>query len=383
MPRKILFCATVDYHFQAFHLPQMKWFQEQGWEVHVAASGNIDLEYTDKKFTIPIARSPFKFSNIQAYKDLKQIIDDNHYSMIHCHTPLGGVITRLAAFGSRKRRVSHVLYTAHGFHFCHGSPISNWLLYYPVERFLSGYTDTLITINEEDHLLATKRLLAKEIKHVHGVGVNTSKFKALNQKEKKEGRKSLGYSPDGFLLFYGAEFNKNKNQQLLLKAMAIIIVKRPNTRLLLAGPGSYQSCDKLAKSLEIDNYIDFLGMRNDIDTLLPICDVAVGSSLREGLPVNIMEAMACQLPVVATENRGHSELIRNDHNGWTVKQDDPMEFAEMIIQLMDNEGLRIKFGKAGREMIEEKYSLTRVLQEQTNIYSKYMEEEGAISWAVQ
>lgn len=378
-----MYCATVDYHFQAFHLPQMKWFQEQGWEVHIAASGDMNLDYTDKKFNIPIARSPFKLSNIQAYKDLKQIIDDNNYSIIHCHTPLGGVIARLVAKGSRKTGAVKVLYTAHGFHFCKGSPISSWILYYPVEQFLSIYTDTLITINEEDHKLATRRLPAKEVTRIHGVGVDMTKFKAVDEIEKVTGRKSLGYSPDDFLLFYGAEFNKNKNQQLLLEALAIIKKKRSGIRLLLAGPGSYQSCENLAKSLQIEESIDFLGLRDDIDTLLPLCDVAVGSSLREGLPVNIMEAMACQLPIIATENRGHSELINNGHNGWTVKQNDPAEFAERIIQLMDDEAVRIDFGKAGREIIGNKYSLDHVLQEQTNIYSKYMEEEGAISWAVQ
>src|SRR5690625_1546271 len=134
--KRVLFCATVDYHFKAFHLPYMQWFKEQGWEVDVAASGDIHLPYTDQKYSIPIQRSPFRRSNLNAYKQLKEIIHRNNYSIIHCHTPLGGVLTRFAARKARKNGAK-VIYTAHGFHFCKGMPITNWLIYYPVERLLS------------------------------------------------------------------------------------------------------------------------------------------------------------------------------------------------------------------------------------------------------
>jgi len=384
MPKKILFCATVDYHFQLFHLPQMKWFKEQGWEVHVAAAGHMELDYTDRKFHIPIARSPFRSSNIKAYKELKSIIKDNDYSMIHCHTPLGGVITRLAARYSRKKQKTKVLYTAHGFHFCQGAPLFNWMIYYPIERWLSFYTDALITINDEDYRLASShKFMAQEIFHIHGVGVDTDRFKPIDETEKASRKKSLGYNLNDFLLFYGAEFNQNKNQQLLIKTMEIVKKKRVNVRLLLAGSGSTKACQELSKQLGVDKSIEFLGLRDDIDQLLPICDMAVGSSLREGLPVNIMEAMSCQLPIVATVNRGHSELISDDLNGWIVNANDPDSFANKIIALIDDDALRRKLGVEGRNIIEKKYQLNLILQEQKDIYSRYLEEEGAISWAVQ
>src|SRR5690625_2618198 len=155
MANKILFCATVDYHFKAFHLPYMKWFKALGWEVDVAAAGEIDLPYTDNKYNIPIKRSPYDKSNITAYKMLKKIIDENNYHMIHCHTPLGGVLARLAARKARERGTK-VIYTAHGFHFCKGAPLLHWFIYYPIERYLSHYTDSLITINHEDFNLAIK-----------------------------------------------------------------------------------------------------------------------------------------------------------------------------------------------------------------------------------
>ena len=193
-----MFCATVDYHFSAFHLPYLKWFKEQGWEVHVAAAGNIDLPYVDKKYNIPIQRSPFKRKNIGAYKELKSIIDENQYNIIHCHTPMGGVLARLAARKARKDGTK-VIYTAHGFHFCKGAPLINWLVYYPIEKTLARYTDCLITINEEDYNLAVNhQFKAKQIEHVHGVGVNTERFCPVNEFEKLELRSKYHYRNDDF-----------------------------------------------------------------------------------------------------------------------------------------------------------------------------------------
>ena len=180
MQKRILFCATVDYHFSSFHLPYMKWFKDQGWEVHVAAAGKMDLPFTDQKFDIPIVRSPFNRNNIKAYDQLKKIIDQNDYKMIHCHTPMGGVLARLAARQARKMGTK-IIYTAHGFHFCKGAPLANWLLYYPIEKTLSRLTDCLITINTEDYQLAKKKFKAEKIEHVHGVGVNTEVFKPVGK----------------------------------------------------------------------------------------------------------------------------------------------------------------------------------------------------------
>lgn len=156
MSRKVLFCATVDFHFRAFHLPVMEWFKERGWEVHIAARGELDLPSVDRKFNISIERSPLRSGNWAAYRQLKDIMKRNDYDIIHAHTPMGGVLARLAAAGSRKKG-TRMLYTAHGFHFCQGSSLASWLLYYPIEKGLSRLTDCLITINDEDYRLAVGR----------------------------------------------------------------------------------------------------------------------------------------------------------------------------------------------------------------------------------
>jgi glycosyltransferase EpsD len=379
---KVLFCATVDYHFKAFHLPYMKWFKEQGWEVHVAASGEIELPFVDAKYNIPIQRSPLHMKNIGAYKELKTIIDQNEYKIIHCHTPMGGMLARLAARDARKADTK-VIYTAHGFHFCKGAPFVNWLIYYPIEKTMARYTDCLITINEEDYTLALKRLKVKQIEHVHGVGINTELFIPLLESEKEECKKSFGYQPDDFLLFYAAEFNKNKNQQMLLHSLALIKDEVPNAKLLLAGEGPLlESCRELATNLGINHMVNFLGFRNDIQEIVPMCDVAVASSLREGLPVNIMEAMACELPVVAIDNRGHKELVHNNKNGWIIGNNDTIEFSNKIKNLARNKDRKREFGTSGRNMILNKHSIDKVLAEKSKIYKSYMEEMEEDKWAI-
>jgi glycosyltransferase EpsD len=386
MPKKVLFCATVDYHFKAFHLPYMKWFKEQGWEVHVAANGNMELPYVDEKFDIPIQRSPFKLKNIRAYDQLKSIIDENKYEIIHCHTPMGGLLARLAAREARKHGTK-VMYTAHGFHFCKGAPFINWLVYYPIQVILSHFTDCLITINEEDYALAVKRQLkAKRIERVHGVGVNTERFQPIDEIQKQETRISLGYKPDDFLMFYAAEFNKNKNQQFLIHALALIKNEVPHARLLLAGDGLLkESCRELAERLDVEEMIDFLGYRNDIQSLLPLCDAAVASSLREGLPVNIMEAMACGLPIVVSANRGHSELVEDTVSGYVITDQDCQRFAARLLELYRSYDLRIKIGTENINRVK-KYSLDQVGMELTGIYTNYFlgardETEGKYSGA--
>lgn len=369
---KVLFCATVDIHFKAFHLPYLEWFAEQNWEVHIAASGNLELPFVHKRYHIPIERSPFKLGNVRAYQQLKSIIEENHYQIIHCHTPLGGVLARLAARKARRKDGTRVIYTAHGFHFCKGTPFVNWMVYYPIEKGLAYLTDCLITINEEDYMRARRNNFhAGRIERVHGVGVNTERFRPVGVLDRLQYRQQYGYQPDEILLFYAGEFNHNKNQQLLIRALSRIGGIEPGIRLLLAGTGPLlQECREIAEQHDVVDRIDFLGFREDIASLLPMCDIAVSSSLREGLPVNIMEAMACGLPIVATRNRGHNELIADGVNGYIVLPDDEVELARKIEQLAGSPSLRRLMGSESLRRVE-RFSLENVSREMKNIYVQY------------
>ena len=384
MTKTILFCATVDYHFKAFHLPVIKWFKEHGWKVHIAASGNLNIPYVDKKYNIPVHRSPFHIQNHSAYQELTSILEREQYQIIHCHTPMGGLLARLAARKVRKKG-TNVIYTAHGFHFYRHAPFVNWLVYYPIEKWLATYTDCLITINEEDYgLLKQHPFNAGSIEKINGVGVDIDKFSPIEQADKVERRKRLGYTENEYLLFYAAEFNQNKNHSFLIRTIAHLTSTIPHVKLLLAGEGKLlPDCRKLVESLGIIPHVDFLGFRNDIDEILPLCDVLVSASYREGLPVNVMEGMACGLPVIATRNRGHNELIHDYHNGWLIDQNDRQGMAAKLVTLYRDPEKASEMGVCGRALMEATYSTNMVLQQLSQIYQKYMSEMGEEAWTAQ
>ncbi|WP_339191586.1 glycosyltransferase family 4 protein [Bacillus sp. FSL K6-1003] len=375
MTKKILFCATVDYHFKAFHLPYFKWFKQLGWEVHVAASGQTRLPYVDEKFSIPIRRSPFHPQNLAVYRQLKKVIETNEYDIVHCHTPVGGVLARLASRQAR-RNGTKVLYTAHGFHFCSGAPMKNWVLYYPVEKWLSAYTDCLITINEEDYTRA--KALQRPggmTEKIHGIGVNTDRFRPVSLEEQHRLREKHGFQKDDFILIYPAELNLNKNQKLLIEAAALLKDKIPELRLVFAGEGAMeQTYRDLAEKLGASRNVCFYGFCRDIHELIQLADVSVASSIREGLGMNVLEGMAAEKPAIATDNRGHREIIRDGKNGFLIKMGDSAAFADRIEQLYLEPELRRTLGQEGRQTAL-RFSEARTVEEMADIYSVYMDKK--------
>lgn len=362
--KKILFTATITDHFYYFHLPYLKLFHDMGWEVHVASHGDRKLPNCDVHHEIPIARSPFSKSNIEAFKMLKKIIDENHFDIIHCHTPMGGMLTRLAA---NKKNSGSVIYTAHGFHFYKGAPALNWIIYYPIELFMSLKTDCLITINNEDFEFAKKHFRHPQVKLVDGVGYNDKKFFPVSYEEKMRLRREKGFSENEKIIIYVAEMNKNKNQSMLIRALKDI----PDARLLIAGADNFDGKYKaLANELGVGDRVDFLGHREDVEELLKLSDICAASSLREGLPVNIMEAMACGLPVVAADNRGHRALVNNGVDGFIIKPDDSKEMAEKINYILDNANIYLSFSEYARKNIK-RFSQESVAVQMSEIYKSF------------
>lgn len=370
---KILFTATESQlHIEAFHLPYLKWFKEHGYEVHVATRREKDIPYCDVLHDISFRRSPFRFENLTAYHQLKKIISAHDYKLIHCHTPMGGVITRLAAIRARKKGTK-ILYTAHGFHFFKGAPLINWLFYYPVEKWLSKYTDCLITINEEDYGYAkSKGFKSKEIRLIDGVGVDLHKFNPIMTQDKKALREKYGYRQDDFILIYVGELIFRKHQDYLFNIVNMMKNKIPLLKLLLVGNGALKrNYMETIKKTNLDQYVLFLDYRKDIPDLMALSDVAVSSSRQEGLPVNIMEAMATGLPLVVSNCRGNRDLVHHEVNGFVVDPDKPEEFSSGIEQLFGSEKLRKKFGANSLKVIE-RYSLSVVLREMGKIYEQYL-----------
>ena len=300
--KKVLFVATVvKTHIMEFHIPYLKMFKEMGWETAVAARNDYDnpadcvIPYCDTYYNVPFERNPLKPGNLKAYKELKHIIDEGEYDIIHCHTPVGAMLTRLAAKQARKQGTK-VFYTAHGFHFYNGAPAINWILYYPVEKWLSRYTDVLITINKEDYERA-KTFKAGKVCYVPGVGIDLKKFN-VGYVNKEQKRKEIGVSADDFVLLSVGELIPRKNHEVVIRALSVLKQQDNLSHIeyVICGRGVYEAdMKKLAEGLDVADHIHFLGYRNDISEICNCADLFVFMSHQEGLPVALMEAMACCL----------------------------------------------------------------------------------------
>ena len=376
MKKKVLFTATVDSHILHFHIPYLKLFKENGYEVHVATNGNEKIPYCDVKHKITFERSPYKINNLKAIRQLKRIINKEEFDIIHCHTPMGSVVTRLAAKKARKKGTK-VIYTAHGFHFYKGAPKLNWLLFYPVERYLSKYTDTLITINKEDYNLAKNKFKkCNDIEYVPGVGINENKFDfKMSQKDKNDLKKSLGLKKDDFVIIYPAELSVRKRQEWLINSLNYSMKRHDNIHLLLPGKDSLNGkLEKLIKKLKLEKQIHLLGYRNDIPKLLYISDIAVSSAKQEGLPVNIMEAMYVGLPIVASNCRGNRDLVRNNKNGYLINLDDDISFYKKVEKLYKDKKKYKEFKDYNQKEVEQ-YRLKNIIEDMKKIYNLEKKDE--------
>ena len=311
---KVLLTATVQSHICQFHKPLAEVLHEHGCEVHVAAKDNLaeknglKLDFADKVFDVPFARSPKSRDNISAYKQMKQIINSERYDYIHCNTPMGGIVTRLAAKNARKNGAM-VFYTAHGFHFYKGAPKMNWIVFYPIEKFMARYCDKLITIVNEDFALAQAEFPV-EAAHIHGVGVCTDRYHPVSGEDNASMRIAEGLTPEQFVILCVGELNENKNQKVLIEAAARLKNQIPGLKILLAGNGPLET-DLLNQIHEngLSEQVCMLGYRTDLEKITPVVDLVVSCSYREGLPLNILEAMLCGKAVIASVNRGHNELV--------------------------------------------------------------------------
>lgn len=344
--KRILFVANVaKEHINKFHSPTMKAFRENGWEVDVACSKDADILACDHQYGMSWKRSPFTFKTIKGIFELRRLLSQKHYDVIYCHTPVGGLVSRLAA-GKARKNGTKLIYCAHGFHFFKGAPIINWMLYYPLERFLAHFTDVIFTVNKEDYSFAHKMFTKKTlVKLVPEVGVSFDRLKIENPKDVRcKYRKELSIDDCTTVLIYVAELIKNKNQKMLIDTVKILLDMGEDVKLLLPGPdhadGEIQS---YASSLGLSDYVITLGWRNDIGELMYASDICTASSIREGFGINLIEAMYCGLPVIATKNRGHEMIIDNNVNGYLVEINDSQAMAKRVQKLIHDEDTRIAF----------------------------------------
>lgn len=379
MKKKALITASVASMIDLFNRDNIRILQELGYEVHVASNfafGSItSQERVDafreelkgagiKAYHIPIPRSVADIPNIlRSYLWMKRLCKKQRYDIIHTQSPIGGVVARLAAKRLRKTG-TRVIYTAHGFHFYKGAPKSGWLLFYPIEKYLSRFTDVLITINKEDYRRA-KRFCAKRVYYVPGIGVDTARFAGAGGDADRL-RREFGFSREDFVLISVGQLSKRKNQETMIRAM--VRISDQSVKYLVVGLGECEESDKdRIRELDLKGRVVLAGYREDVDRLLQMADCFVFPSVQEGLPVSLMEAMASGVPVVCSRIRGNTDLIADGVEGLLVDPMDEAGFAQAVERLKRDPALRDRLREHAREKIRQ-FDAARVHHRMQRIY---------------
>lgn len=351
---KILYVTTVG-QTMGFFTSMIAELIQEGHSVDIACSNieRVPQKYNEmgcKAFPLSCSRNPFNLGNIKAVKEIKELIVSGKYDVVHCHTPIVATLARFACKSFRKKGLK-VFYTAHGFHFYKGAPLINWFLYYPIEQLCSRWTDVLITMNKEDFELAKRKMKAKSVKYIPGVGIDTRKFSRTTT-DRTEKRKRLGLQNNDIMLLSVGELNPGKNHGVIIKSLAEL--KNPRLHFFIAGQGSQKiHLEQMATNLRIANQVSLIGYRKDIPELLRAADIFCFPSKREGLPVSLMEAMASGLPCVASKIRGNIDLISDGEGGILCHYNDIKGFAVAIDQLYKNTELREKMGNINKKNIKQ------------------------------
>lgn len=376
---KILFISNIAKRVGTFSVASIGAAHECDLQFHMAANWSAASEeqikedqekYNVKIHNISLARSPYSISNIKAYKQLIKIIESENIDYIHCNTPVGGILGRLAG---KRCNVKKVIYQAHGFHFYKGAPLINWFLYYPVERWLAHYTDAIITINQEDFERAQKFHLRKngKVYYVPGVGIDTSKYITDSQVRIRK-RLELGIKDNEIVFISMGDLIERKNYPLAIEAISK--VNDPNVHYFICGQGPDENKLKLyAKELGIEQRVHFLGYRNDIKELLTAADVFLFTTKQEGLARSLMEAMASGLPCIASCIRGNTDLLNESKGGFLCRE--LSEYVDAIKKLVSDKALRNEMSIKNIDAIQH-FNIENATEEVKKVY---LQEIGGIN----
>jgi len=368
MPPKVLFTASTYGHILNFHLPYLRWFRQQGWTVHVACGGDpAPIPDADQVFHLPLRKRMTAPDNFRASLLLRRKIQEENYDLLSVHTTLAAFFTRLALTGLR--RSPTVINIVHGYLFDGATSWPKRTLLLTAERLTAPCTDLLLTMNEQDYALARRYRLGKRVEKIPGVGVAFSRLRWESPLSKEELRAEFCLPPRSFLLIYPAEFSRRKSQPVLIRAMAEL---PEETALVLPGNGALlEECRALVRELGLEHRVFFPGHITDMAPYYAMADAAVTSSRSEGLPFNVMEALALGLPVVASAVKGHEDLIRPGENGLLYPYGDSGACAAAIRTLLEDESLREAMGARGRAAAAQ-YDLSEVFPAVTAEYETAM-----------
>lgn len=353
--------------------------EELGYKVSFAANAEIiagenhqeELNNRGIKF-YPLnfsSKNPFAKENLHAYTAVKNLIKKGDYDVIHCHTPIAGFITRLAAKNVRKKGTK-VIYTTHGFAFTHLSPKKQWIGYYNFEKIASLYTDVIITINHEDFKNA-KTMLCKDVRIINGVGVDTNKYHNVNIDVDKYKQKNKIPRNKIIILSVG-ELSFRKNHQIIIKALGQLQNKEDYCYVICGrevdGSGVAEMLEKLAQECGIQ--LILLGHRADIPELIHCSDIGAIPSLREGLGLAGIQSLCAGVPLVGADVQGIKDYIVPGKTGFLCNPYDEFECRDAIVKLSDPQ-LRDSMKKDCYEMAK-RFDVTVSHKQMREIYTSVL-----------
>lgn len=372
--KKVLIVTRVSGFVPQFEMNNVKILRQLGYEVHYAANFDVVAYGNDNQrlegtgiicHHIPFCRSPFSPDVRISYRQLKHLMQTESFDLIHCHMPMTGVITRMAAQSVKRKtkRSVPVIYTTHGFHFYSGAPLANWIYYFP-ERWLARYTDCLITMNEEDFCRAQSFSVRGNVEKISGVGIQTE------QQTYGKDREWMGFGihNEDFVLVSVGELNANKNHIQMLRALAQC--KDPVIKYILCGQGDMlEELERFVKEKQLESQVVFAGYRLDVKRILATADLFVFPSLREGLSVAVMEAMNAGLPILAKKIRGNTDLIENGKGGILVEKGEISEYVDAILKIKRESELAREMGQWNKKRVQQ-FSVDRVEEQMRRIYEQ-------------
>lgn len=368
---KILYVTTVSNTMNAFLIPHIRMLYQKGYHIDLAC--NIQqpisselVNYVQNIYNVSFERAPISKKNIDASIELNKIIKQNSYDIVHTHTPIASMITRLVC---KNKPSTKVFYTAHGFHFFKGAPLLNWLVYYPIEKYLSRYTDTLITINKEDYHRAKSKFKTNYIAYIPGVGLDLSRTNTQIS-SRVDKLREIGIDSDSFIVLSVGELNKNKNHETVIRAINEIGLSK--VHYIICGEGKRKGyLENLSKELNISNNVHILGYRKDVFNWYSSSDIFVFPSYREGLGMAALEAMSFGLPIITSDVHGIVDYSQNGKTGYNFKPSDFKGIAKAIEKLYVEENNRMSIGMYNKRVVE-KYDVNHCILILDEIYKKSM-----------
>jgi len=373
-PDEAEYISTDPVKLNNFYLPNIEVALRNGYEVNVGINRKypdlVKSEHPIHFFDSNIFRSIFDLkNNYKAYRNLNNLLNASHFDIIHCNTPIGGVLGRICG---KKAKVDKVIYTVHGFHFYRGQNIIKKNIFRLVERALARMTDVIITINEEDYINAKNFKLKKggKVFKISGVGLDTNPILTQDSKIFSLMNEFSIKDSDIVLLTVG-DLVKNKNTITLIKCMKYL---DNNFKLIICGKGVLEQKLKFfVKKQRLEDRIIFTGYRSDINDFYELANIFVFSSFREGLPRVTMEAMAHGLPCIVSNIRGNVDLIDHELGGYLCKPKSYKEFAHRIKSISYDKD-KVNSMKLWNERKIKNYDVEVVRKQIQNVYNEMLEE---------